>query len=280
MDNERIYAPGGKEREEFENEFEKIREAARLRTPLPAELTGETVEKCYSLLCDTADKFRDGEYTKEISLDMANRAKNNYIKARRTEKWRDELICKDHERYMRQGQTARRLLDCDEKTVSLEGWFNDLFEYINCHYNEVEGRLLKQKFRTIIERIYEGAPKAKKAKKTGSAAGKISIDIPDELREAWDGFFEMRKAKKKPLTEHAAKLLYNRLMKISEGELETAKKVLEKSTRNAWTDVFPLDNDEARPKKAKAQSVFGCEASYDLEAFDKKIVGLEYIEKG
>ncbi len=280
MKNETAYAPGGKEREELELEFERIRKAALPpRTMLPAELSGEVVEKCYSALCDVADKFGDGIYTKEISVDMARRAKNNYIKARRAEKWHGELIRKDHERYMRQGQTFKRLIDCDEKAVSIEEWFENLFEYINCHYNEVEEKILKEKFQTIIKRMNEGAPKAKKGKKKKTSEKKAALNIPDELKEAWNDFSEMRKEKRKPMTERAAELLYNRLMKFAEGDLETAKKMLEKSTRNAWTDVFRLDEDETKPKATGKQGVFGSEASYDISEFEKNIVGLKYLDE-
>lgn len=277
MENETAYAPGGKEREELESEFERIRKAALPpRTMLPAELSGEVVEKCYSALCDVADKFGDGIYTKEISVDMARRTKNNYIKARRTESWHDALICADQKRYMQQGQTFKKLIDCDEKTVSIEEWFENLFEYINCHYNEVEEKILKEKFRVIIKRMNEGALKAKKGKKKKAHENKTVLDIPDELREAWNGFSEMRIKKRKPITDRAAELLYNRLMRIAEGDLETARKMLEESTRNAWTDVYPFDEDEKRPKK---QGVFGSDASYDISEFEKNIVGLNYLDE-
>ncbi len=263
MENETAYAPGGKEREELEAEFERIREAALPpRTMLPSDLSGEVVEKCYSALCDAADKFGSGMYTKEISADMANRAKNNYIKARRAEKWHGELIQKDHERYMRQGQTFKKLIDCDEKTVSLEEWFEFLLEYIDCHYNEVEEKILKEKFRALINRINEGAPKAKKSSKK-------------EVRHKYGEYQNvlLTDAEFEKLKAEFPSDCGERIERLSEYIASTGK-----SYKNYLATIRSWAKKD-KPKAVNKQSVFGSDASYDIGEFEKNIAGLKYLDE-
>jgi hypothetical protein len=52
--------------------------------------------------------------------------------------------------------------------------------------------------------------------------------------EAWDGFCEMRRSKGKPLTERACQLIANKLTGHSEPDA-----VLDRSTANSWSDVYP-----------------------------------------
>ncbi len=53
------------------------------------------------------------------------------------------------------------------------------------------------------------------------------------------GFIEMRKAIKKPLTENALKLIFNKLDKLSNIEVDKVE-ILNQSTMNSWQGVFPL----------------------------------------
>lgn len=72
-------------------------------------------------------------------------------------------------------------------------------------------------------------------------AAREPIPAPPEWvdREAWDGFAEMRKRKRAPLTARAAKLIFSELEKLrTKGHDPTA--VLDQSTRNTWTDVYPI----------------------------------------
>lgn len=62
------------------------------------------------------------------------------------------------------------------------------------------------------------------------------------LQEAFNGFSEMRKTIKKPLTSRAINLLKNKLNELSEDPIIQAK-ILDQSTVKCWRGVFPLKND-------------------------------------
>lgn len=64
-------------------------------------------------------------------------------------------------------------------------------------------------------------------------------------KEEFLAFKKMRKASKKPLTEHAEKLIIADLLKLKE-QGHDPKLVLEASIKNGWQGVFPLKD---KPKK-------------------------------
>lgn len=75
------------------------------------------------------------------------------------------------------------------------------------------------------------------------------------LQEAFDGFSEMRKTTKKPLTPRAINLLKNKLNELSEDPIIQAK-ILDQSTVKCWQGVFPLKNDfvgEGRQPEEKSR---------------------------
>lgn len=55
-------------------------------------------------------------------------------------------------------------------------------------------------------------------------------------------FMEFRKSNKKPMTEHAIKLLYGKLNKLANDD-DTKIKILEQSILNGWNGVFELKNN-------------------------------------
>lgn len=55
---------------------------------------------------------------------------------------------------------------------------------------------------------------------------------------AWQGFVEMRKRIKKPLTDYAAWLVVKELVKLVRAG-EDVEAVLNQSSRNSWQDVYP-----------------------------------------
>jgi hypothetical protein len=84
----------------------------------------------------------------------------------------------------------------------------------------------------------------------------------DTFKEAWRGFVDMRKAKKKPLTERAIKSIFKKLDEYASDD-ETQAKILDQSTVNCWTGVFPLRESNANgyaPSKQKKQPT---QADYD-----------------
>lgn len=86
----------------------------------------------------------------------------------------------------------------------------------------------------------------KKEEKEDKEKEKKEFQLPDYInRETWDGFIEMRKKIKKPLTELAITRLLNKLEKLKE-QGENIEKVLEQSIINCWQDVYPVKNKEEK----------------------------------
>ena len=64
------------------------------------------------------------------------------------------------------------------------------------------------------------------------------------LRDALYAFLEMRAGKKKLPTQHALKLIFKKLETWCGDDEQDKTLVLEKSTVNSWTDVYPQKPDE------------------------------------
>lgn len=80
----------------------------------------------------------------------------------------------------------------------------------------------------------------------------IYKEIPTELHEPLDAYIEMRKLKKKPLnTDRAITMLLKKLNELSNGNIQTSIDILDQSTTNCWTGIFPLKEKD----KTKTDSV-------------------------
>lgn len=78
------------------------------------------------------------------------------------------------------------------------------------------------------------------------------IGDSQELADAFDGFLQMRKGKKKPIkTGHALGLLLNRLQEFSNGDRHIMAQMLDTSTLSSWDSVYPL-KDTVVPATASA----------------------------
>jgi hypothetical protein len=93
------------------------------------------------------------------------------------------------------------------------------------------------------------------------------------FKEAYEGFLEMRKEKKKEPTERAEKMILNKLHTYS---LETAIAMLDKSTTNDWTDIYPLKENDFTPPYAKKEL-----PKIEISAEDRKnnLVKLDEMRK-
>lgn len=63
--------------------------------------------------------------------------------------------------------------------------------------------------------------------------------------ENWNGFCEMRKKIKKPLTDRAAKMILNELERLAPGDNHTKGLILDQSVKRCWQDVYPLKCDKS-----------------------------------
>ena len=83
--------------------------------------------------------------------------------------------------------------------------------------------------------------KVKKSKENKSKENNTTPFVPAELREAWSAFVEHRKKFKKPMSDFSKKLNYDELMKLSDGDFEKAKRIIEQSVKKGWQGFFELE---------------------------------------
>lgn len=82
--------------------------------------------------------------------------------------------------------------------------------------------------------------------------------IPEK---AWAGYLEMRKKKRKEPTAHARDLVIDELVKLR-AEGHDVEAVLNQSTRNGWTDVYPVKGEQkSRPTVAAKNDRSGAAAA-------------------
>ena len=87
-----------------------------------------------------------------------------------------------------------------------------------------------------------------------------------EILESWEGFVEMRKARRNALTERAAKLIANKLERLAPGNDAMKAAILDQSVERGWQGVFPLKNDTQR-RTARSGGQQSAEELYE-EAMD------------
>lgn len=87
-----------------------------------------------------------------------------------------------------------------------------------------------------------------KDKPKNNTKRKVAFSLPDFIPvEAWDGFMEMRKTIKKPMTARAVTMAINKL-KAMHDKGHNVGQILDKSTSNCWQDLYePKDAPSSRP---------------------------------
>lgn len=70
----------------------------------------------------------------------------------------------------------------------------------------------------------------------------------DDLKQTFKDFIEMRKSIKKPMTDKAIKLMFNKLNRLTIDEEEQIE-ILNQSILNSWQDVYALKCNNKTPKK-------------------------------
>ena len=81
----------------------------------------------------------------------------------------------------------------------------------------------------------------------------IVEDEKNLLQMTLDSFYEMRKKIKKPITDHAKKLLFSKLDKLAKTEDEKIE-IINQSILNSWQDVFPLRVQKTENTEQKGNS--------------------------
>lgn len=90
---------------------------------------------------------------------------------------------------------------------------------------------------------------------------KESPKIPNEISEEWSAFAEMRKRIKKPLTDRAVTMALNNLKELAGDNYELQRKILNQSTFNCWSSLYPLKEQNGvnynKPQKAQEEFRIG-----------------------
>lgn len=87
-------------------------------------------------------------------------------------------------------------------------------------------------------------------KKSGSLDDILNEKIEDaQLRQAFSEFIEMRKVMKAPLTAYGLKLAISKANKLSNGNPELARAIVEQSIERSWKGLFSIEDDEKNQRK-------------------------------
>jgi hypothetical protein len=75
--------------------------------------------------------------------------------------------------------------------------------------------------------------------------------LPDFIpQEAWEGFVEMRKKMRKPMTERAVKMMITTLTDLHTAGHDVAA-CLDQSTKNSWLDVYECRERRNEPRQGQ-----------------------------
>lgn len=113
-------------------------------------------------------------------------------------------------------------------------------------------------------------PSTKKDTPAKADVGSPKPALPDWIdKAAWDGFVEMRKRIRAPMTGRAEKLAIAELERLAnQGHDPTA--VLDQSTRNSWKGLFPIKADTANDKRPSAHDNFASGTVLYLESLARE----------
>lgn len=81
----------------------------------------------------------------------------------------------------------------------------------------------------------------------------VILNTSKELEESFKDFKRMRTKMKRPMTEKAELMLLNKLMKLSEQDIDLAIEILEQSVYHCWLDVYAL-KEQSTGNKSKNQN--------------------------
>ena len=111
------------------------------------------------------------------------------------------------------------------------------------------------------KRKTETKTKKEKGKEKAAAFSLDSYTQNAELLEALEGFVEMRKKVKAPLTEHALSLLLRKLDGLGHSDAEKVE-IVNQSVMNNWKGLFPLKQEVRQHGTGRNDSREALEARY------------------
>ena len=152
---------------------------------------------------------------------------------------------------------STELMQCfaEKKVGDFSRFVNERLSDVSLQYFKNQRPNNKNARRTRIRR--EKTPNrgsSTASSSSSSTASSSAIAIPENIRAVWPAFVEMRKAKKKPMTDHIAGLIFAELKKFTTNPAAQVR-IIERSIMNGWAGVFQLPDEEKKtydPSIAKA----------------------------
>lgn len=140
----------------------------------------------------------------------------------------------------------------------------------NVKQNEASEKQVEPKVKDKVKEKDKEKEKTK-AKEKSAVVAVATLDVPDDVRQKMQGFVDMRKEIKKPMTGHAVDLMYKRLTELSSDPVVQCK-ILDQSIRHSWQDVYPLKTEERSAPKNKFGNII--QHDYDMDAIEKQLLGV------
>ena len=105
---------------------------------------------------------------------------------------------------------------------------------------------------TLLAPCLQLASPDKETEREKEKEKKQKVEIPDFIPlQDWNDFVDMRKHTKRPMTERAMKIMFNKLQQIKTKGFDISE-VLQKSIANNWSDVYePKDKKPSEPTFAR-----------------------------
>ena len=161
-----------------------------------------------------------------------------------------------------------------EQLINLQGREGIAFDFI-CEQIDRDNEKYAERCRTNRENgtkanAPQGKGKGKGERNTSSGSNppltpqRGRVEVSAGLSESWNGFCEMRKKIKKPLTDRAAKMILNELERLAPGDDTTKALILDQSVKHCWQDVYKLKSAEVQKED---------KPSFDLEEAERLMDG-------
>ncbi len=280
--NEEKVMPGEREKQEIDERFREIYRYAKSVYPLPDKYINNTEIRTHGNLADTFARLRRKEIDKEAFDVIVRQIKKAHYREYRDFVFYKKAIEAEQKRYKLLSQTVAGLIKCFGNMSNNER-IDNLLKILGFVFTPVEEKVLREKLAKSKDKPKKTSKtKETKEKKMGFDFEKVAKEyFKDEyILSLLSQWYENRRAKKNIVnTENAIRQNLKRVADFSDKSGLTIEKYLEEVIRLGWAAFYPVDSNEAKPKAANKQSVFGSDASYNLEAFDKNIVGMRYLDE-
>ena len=279
MSEEKVM-PGEKEKQEIDERFREIYRYAKVAHPLPEKYINNTEIRTHGNLADTFARLRRKEIDKEAFDVIIRQIKRAHYQEYRDFVFYKKAIEAEQKRYKLLSQAVAGLIKSFARLTDYER-IDNLLKIVGFVFTPQAEKVLREEFAKSKDKPKRASKTTEtKPKKTGFDFEKVAKEFfkDEHILSLLSQWYENRRAKKNIVnTENAIRQNLKRVSDFAEKSGLTIEKYLEEVVRLGWAAFYPVDSNEAKPKAANKQGVFGSEASYDLLEFEKNIVGLKYL---